>query len=186
VRPPSISPSSAGSEAMELYDTNGDGQVAGDELEKAPGLRAALPRLDTDGDGGVTADEVAARVEQWQNAGVGLISFSFTAKLNGSPLSDAVVTFEPETFLGDDVKPARCTTSSAGVGGPTIAKQDLPDPTWPPGMQHGVYKVKVSKIVDGRETIPAKFNEATVLGQEVAQDVPEIGSRRVVYALSTH
>jgi hypothetical protein len=185
VRPPSISASSAGSEAMELYDTNGDGQVAGDELEKAPGLKAALPRLDADGDGGVTADEVAARVAQWQKAGVGLISFSFTVTLNGSPLSDAVVTFEPEAFLGDDVKPASCTTSS-GVGGPTIAKEDLPDPTWPPGMQHGIYKVKVSKIIDGRETIPAKYNEATVLGQEVAQDVPEIGNRRVVYALSTN
>jgi hypothetical protein len=185
VRPPSISASAAGREAMAQYDTNGDGVVAAAELEKAPGLKAALPRMDTNGDKGVDADEVAARVGQWQEAGIGLMSFGFRVTLNGSPLADALVTFEPEAFLGDDIKPASCTTTSAGIGGATIAEQDRPDPTWPSGMQHGIYKVKISKVVGGKETIPAKYNEATVLGQEVAQDVSEIANRRVVYALST-
>jgi hypothetical protein len=33
--------------------------------------------------------------------------------------------------------------------------------------------------------IPAKNNEQTILGQEVAADVPEIANNRVVYALTT-
>ena len=185
VRPPSISAAAAGREAMAQYDTNGDGVVSGAELENAPGLKAALPRLDSNQDKAVDADEVAARIAQWQEAGIGLMSFGFRVTLNGSPLADALVTFEPEAFLGDDVKTASCTTTSAGVGGATIAEQDRPDPTWPAGMQHGIYKVKISKVVGGKETIPPKYNQATVLGQEVAQDVDEIANRRVVYALST-
>ncbi len=185
VRPPSISASAAGREAMEQYDSSGDGMVAGVELETAPGLKAALPQLDANRDKAVDADEVAVRVGQWEEAGIGLMSFGFRVTLDGNPLADALVTFEPEAFLGEDVKPASCTTTSAGVGGATIAEADRPDPTWPAGMQHGIYKVKISKIVGGKETIPAKYNEATVLGQEVAQDVPEIANRRVLYALTT-
>ena len=52
-------------------------------------------------------------------------------------------------------------------------------------MHLGFYKVKISKRVNGKETIPAKYNEATLLGQEVAPDVPKILNNRVVYALTT-
>jgi hypothetical protein len=185
VKQPSIDASDAGDLAMEQYDTNGDGRVAGEELEKAPGLKAALPRMDADADGAVTADEVAARIGQWKKMGIGLMSFGFTVTLNGSPLPDATVTFEPELFLGDDIKLATCTTNPFGSGSATIAKEDRPDPSYPPGMQLGLYKVKISKMDGGKEIIPARYNEATVLGQEVAQDVSEIASQRVVYALKT-
>ena len=186
IRPPSINASAAGREAMDQYDTNGDGQVAGAELEKAPGLKAALRRLDSNGDEAVDADEVAERVKAWQAAGIGLMSFGFTVTLNGSRLANADVTFEPEEFLGDNVKPASGTTNSYGGGSPTIAPQDRPDPTWPSGMQLGLYKVKISKVIGGNETIPARYNEATVLAQEVAQDVSEIANNRVVFALSSN
>ena len=43
------------------YDTNGDGKVAGEELDKAPGLKAALPRMDSNGDNAVSADEDGCR-----------------------------------------------------------------------------------------------------------------------------
>jgi hypothetical protein len=52
-------------------------------------------------------------------------------------------------------------------------------------MHLGLYKVKISKKVNGKELIPAKYNEATVLGQEVAPDVPDVGTNRVVYALKS-
>jgi hypothetical protein len=52
-------------------------------------------------------------------------------------------------------------------------------------MHLGIYKVKISKMDAGKETIPAKYNESTTLGQEVAQDVGEIANKRVVYALTT-
>jgi hypothetical protein len=171
--------------ALELYDTDGDGKVAGGELEKAPGLKAALPRLDTNKDGGVSADEVAARIEMWQATKIGLTSFLFKATLDGAPLTEATVTFVPETFLGDEIKAGTSTTDFAGVGAATIPKDQRPQPTTPPGMQLGMYRVKISKLVNGKETIPRKYNEETILGQEVANDVTEIANNRVVYALTS-
>jgi hypothetical protein len=185
VQAPEISPSRAGRQAIEDYDIDGDGVLAGEELSKTPGLKAALARLDTNNDNGLSADEVADRIDAWAKNGIGVMTFGFTVTLNGSPLSDAVATFEPEAFLGDEIKPASCTTNRYGGGSATIAKQDRPDPTWPPGMHLGFYKVKISKIAAGKETIPAKYNDATVLGQEVAPDVSEILNNRVVYALTS-
>jgi hypothetical protein len=185
VNQPGIDADDAGSQAMEIYDTNRDGKVAGDELEKAPSLKAALSRLDANNDKAVSADEVAERIRAWQQSGHGLLSFGFTVTLNGRPLTDATVTFEPEQFLGDEIKRASCTTNAFGGGGATIAKEDRPSPTTPPGMHLALYKVKISKITNGKETIPAKFNSATTLGQEVAMDVPEVGTNTVVYELST-
>jgi hypothetical protein len=184
VRPPYIDPSDAAEQAMEMYDTDGDGRVAGAELDEAPGLKAALPRMDTNQDDAITGDEVAERVGGWQK-GLGLMSFVFKVTLDGVPLDGALVTFEPEKFLGDEFKSASCTTSSYGDAGATIAKEDRPSPKTPPGMQLGVYKVKISKTVGGKETIPAKYNENTILGQEVSMDVSEIANNRVVYALTS-
>jgi hypothetical protein len=168
-----------------MYDKNGDGIISGDELVQAPGLKAAMPRLDTNGDKGVSAEEVTARVKAWQSMRTGLTSFAFMVTLDGSPLADASVTFEPEPFLGEEVKPASCVTSQSGTGGATIAKEDRPSATTPPGMYLGLYQVKVSKKVNGKEIIPAKYNEATILGQEVAPDVPDVGTNRVVYTLTS-
>jgi len=185
VNQPYIDPDDAGSQAMQMYDTNGDGKVAGDELLKAPGLNAALERLDKDGDKAVTADEVAERIRTWQKMGRGLMSFAFTATLDGRPLTDAVVTFEPEPFLGDEIKKASCTTNASGNGGATIAMEDRPNPATPSGMHLGLYKVKFSKVVGGKETIPTKYNSETTLGQEVATDVPDVGDNSVIYALKS-
>ena len=37
--------------AMDLYDTDQDGFIDGAELDKVPGLKAALKQVDTNGDG---------------------------------------------------------------------------------------------------------------------------------------
>ena len=44
VKQPGIDASAAGSAAIETYDKNGDGIISGDELEKAPALKAGLTR----------------------------------------------------------------------------------------------------------------------------------------------
>jgi len=185
VHPPGINASSASSEAIELYDTNGDGSVGGEELEKAPGLKAALASMDKNSDKGIDAAEIAKRIETWQATRIGLMTFGFTLSLDGSPLEGATVTFEPESFLGDDIKAAVATTDMFGTGSPTIPKDQRPDPTAPPGVQVGVYRVKISKLQGGKETIPAIYNTETILGQEVAMDVGEIANRRVVYAMKS-
>jgi hypothetical protein len=185
VNQPYIDADGAGELAMEQYDTNSDGIVAGDELEKAPGLKAALATMDTNRDKGVSAEEVTARINVWKQMRTGVFSFPFTVTLDGRPLEEAMVTFVPESFLGDEIKPASSQTNFGGGGGATIAKVDRPSPTSPPGMHLGLYQVKISKQVNGREMVPPKYNEATTLGQEVAADVPEILNNHVVYTLST-
>jgi len=185
IKQPSINASSAGSLAIEQYDTNHDGKIAGDELEKAPALKAALPRLDTDNDGGVTAAEVAARVTSWKAMESAMISVPCRVTLDGQPLAGATVTFEPEAFLGDQIKTAFSTTNAQGTVSPNIPKEQRPDPTLPGGANLGLYKVRISKMVNGKETIPARYNTETILGQEVSDDDPGMKSMNIKFDLKT-
>jgi hypothetical protein len=185
VKQPTINASSAARGAIEGLDKNGDGQLSADELEPSASLKSALSRLDANTDKSVTADEIANRIKTWQGMRTGLTSFAFSVTLDGAPLTDATVTFEPESFLGSDIKAAVATTNASGRGRPSIPPEQRPDPTWPSGIQIGLYRVKISKMVGGKEIIPAKYNVNTTIGQEVAPDVPEIAGNRVVYALTS-
>lgn len=185
LKQPGISASGAGSAAIAAYDKNGDGVISGEELDRAPAIKAGLARLDSNGDKGVSADEIAERINTWKSMQTGITSFGFTVTLDGAPLPGATVTFQPDPSLGDDIKPASSTTNPIGAGGASIAKEDRPRPDSPPGMHLGLYTVKISKTVNGKELVPRKYNEETVLGQEVALDVPEIANNRVTYSLTT-
>jgi len=185
VTQPYIDASGAGKRAIEQYDKNGDGVISGDELIQAPALQEALPRLDTNGDKGVSADEIAARVNAWKAMKTGLASVRCQVTLDGRPLADAEVVFEPEPFLGDYVKRASSTTNSLGDVAPTVSKEDRPNPTLPGGVHFGLYKVRVSKVVNGKETIPARYNTETILGQEVSYDDPALISNNMAFALKS-
>ncbi|MBN2021312.1 MAG: hypothetical protein JW809_00825 [Pirellulales bacterium] len=161
VYPPSIDASAAGEAAMAQYDTNKDGKVAGDELAKAPSLKAAIDKLDANGDKGVSAEEVTARIKQWQDSRLGLMLVSCVFNYQGRPLSGAKVVFEPEAFLGPNVKAAEGTTDQRGNVSMTIPGGS------PPGMAPGLYKVK---ITSDKMKVPARFNDETILGIEVAND----------------
>ncbi len=182
---PSISPSGAGKLAMEQYDKNGDGVVSGPELVQAPGLKAALKNLDTNGDGGVSADEVAARVNAWIDMKTAMMRVQCRVTLDNEPLAGAQVTFEPEKFLGDDIKAAIGTTNVYGDAVPVIPPEQRPDPRLPGAVQFGLFKVRISKIVNGKETIPAQYNTETTLGQEVSYDDPAIKARNMTFALTS-
>lgn len=185
VKQPSINASSAGKLAMEQYDKNGDGIVSGAELDQAPGLKAALKNLDTNGDGGVSADEVAARVNAWKamQSGITMVRMYFT--LDGQPLSGAEIILEPESFLGDEVKKATSVTDQFGGAMPVMAPEDRPSPKAGVGVQFGLFKLRVSKVVNGKETIPARYNSATTLGQEVSYDDPGMKAQRIAFALKS-
>ena len=43
-----------------------------------------------------------------------------------------------------------------------------------PGIYVGLYRVRISKKVDGKETIPARYNTKTELGREVATNIATI------------
>ena len=101
------------------------------------------------------------------------------------PLGGAQVTFEPESFLGDEIKPAIGTTNSVGDAAPSIRPEDRSDPKLPGGVHLGLYKVRISKADNGKETIPSKYNTETILGQEVAYDDPGVKSRNIQFALKS-
>ena len=185
VLPPKIDASNAAALAMEAYDTDGNGFVEGEELENAPGLRAALTTLDLDKDGKVDENEVAERILAWRSTDVGITTIQCSVMLDGRPLSGASITFDPEEFLGEEIQAATAKTGPLGEFFPLIPKENLPTPTTPVGIQIGLYKVRVSKVVNGEEQIPAKYNTETVLGQEVSNDDPAIRRHSVVFKLKS-
>jgi hypothetical protein len=185
VKQPGIDASRAASQAIEMYDKNSDGVVNADELEHAPALKAALPRLDTDGDKGVSAAEIIERINAWKAMQTAMTSVRCHITLDGQPLAGAQVVFEPESFLGSEIKPAAGTTNQFGDTSPTISKEDRGDPKLPGGVHFGLYKVHISKQVNGKETLPERYNTQTSLGQEVSYDDPGILNSSIAFALKS-
>jgi hypothetical protein len=181
---PTFDPQRSASRAMEIYDKDGNGFVEGAELEKAPGLNAALKNLDTNKDNKVSAEEIAARIAVWGKMGIGLMKFSCDVTLDGSPVDGAMVTLVPEEFLGGVVQEASGETRF-GSTTPVIPKEKRAAPDIPPGVQAGLYKVVISKKQGDQELIPARYNTETIIGQEVARDDPGIANRQVRYSLTT-
>jgi hypothetical protein len=185
VAPPSFDVSTASEEAMALYDKSGDGFIDEAELVAAPGLKAALKNLDRDGDGKVSKQEVADRVAAWIKQETGLTMISCEVTLDGRPIQGAIVTFEPDGFLQGVIQEAVGDTNLVGLASPKIPKEKRPSPDSPPGMQIGIYKVKISKLTDGKEIIPAIYNSETILGQEVSSDDPAILNKQVRFTLKS-
>ena len=155
VYPPPVNATAAGEAAMQEYDTNKDGKVTGEELQKAPSLLSAIRNLDIDGDKAVTAQEVAKRIEVWQAKKHGQMIKMVNVKYQGRPLAGAIVVYEPEAFLGDNVMNTyNSTTDKRGMA---VMR----------GIAPGLYKVKITK--EGLD-LPAKYNTQTTLGDEVAED----------------
>ncbi|HKD38589.1 MAG TPA: hypothetical protein VKB78_17375 [Pirellulales bacterium] len=175
--PPSISPSAAGAEALAEFDTNHDGVISGAELDKCPALKSALKRYDTNGDKKVTAANIAARIEKWQSTGTALATLSAAITLDGQPLVDASVTAEPEKFLGPEIQSATGKTDAYGNARLKVSGK--------PGAHYGLYKIQVSKMEGGKETIPATYNVNTQLGLEFAPDAPELKSAGYVFHLKS-
>ena len=167
---PDLSPSDAAQKAMGQYDADGDGKLSGEELKKCPALAVALKRIDSDGDGALSADEIAARIKSWAGSGTIMTGGTVVVTLDGKPLAGATVTFEPEPFLGPAFKTCSATTDSGGYA--YITGQDEAFA----GIYLGFYRVKFSKQLGGKETLPARYNSQSELGHEVATDLGGIGT----------
>jgi hypothetical protein len=164
---PSYNATEEAAKAMELFDANKDGKISGEELEKSPGLKAALKVLGTDQEKGITADHIVVRVKKWKKSQIGRTSLSCMVTHDGKPLVDANVKFVPEPFLNDALKEtATGTTNATGMAMISLPTTLGPNPL-PPGIPPGMYRVEVTKF---GESIPEKYNSATILGQEVSLD----------------
>jgi hypothetical protein len=81
-------------------------------------------------------------------------------------LEGATVTYEPEPFLGSSYHSHQGQTNVAG-----IAELDPELKEYPGDIYVGLYRVRISKKVNGKETIPARYNTETELGREVATNI---------------
>ena len=183
VKPPHINAASAGAAAVAAYDTDGDGAIAGSELDRAPPLQSSLDSVDSNQDGKVTAEEISGRIEAWQATRVGVLVLFSRVTLDGKPLDGATVTLEPSPFLGDGVKLATGVTGAAGMTSLTIDEQFRVAPE-ARGVQCGWYLVRISKQQDGQEMLHARYNSETTLGCEVAPDL-EVVMKGLRFALTT-
>lgn len=160
--------------AFELHDADGDGLLSPDELATAPGLQYAAERADANGDENLDEAELTAMISAWNEKSIGLLTLRCLVTLNRRPLPDATVRLEPEAFLDGQVETAIGRTDEFGYAFLTVPKENRPIPDAPPGCQLGLYRVVISKLVDDREKIPARYNVETELGQEVAFDDPGV------------
>lgn len=159
--PPKIDPATAGAKAIEMFDADGDGKLSGAELDKCPGLKAAIAQVDPSGKGEITAEMIAARIKAWQDSRIGRMTTACRVMHNGKPLAGAEVKFVPEKFLGENFKTAIGITNADGAAMLLIPGERIP------GLAPGFYRVEITK---NGENIPAKYNTETILGQEVARD----------------
>jgi len=167
-----ISPREAADQALAEYDANKDGALDAKELEACPGMLSALKRADKDNNGRLTADEIADRLTLFQQQGM-QSDVSVEVMLDGRPVVGATVTLVPEKFMGQSVKPASTVTDEMGTGSLKTEGSDVQ-------VAYGYYRVQVSKNAQGRETIPAKYNSQTVLGQEISPDVEGRGTANTI------
>jgi hypothetical protein len=153
----------AGAVAIELFDANKDGFLDGQELERVPGLKAAVAQVDLDKDGKIAAAEISARIQAWAATKVGRMSLACVLTHNGKTVPGAHVKFLPEKFLGGELKTAEGTTDAFGVA--TLKTPNSGQSTR--GICPGFYRIEITK--EG-ENIPPKYNTETQLGQEAAID----------------
>jgi hypothetical protein len=169
-----VSPREAGRQAIAEYDANQDGKLDGTEISKSPPLKYAMQKskdeIDTNGDGMLSADEIAARIDYWLHSGTIVISCNPLVTIGGRPLAGATVTFEPEEFLGPGYTACEGVTDAHG-----FAYVKGPDPMYP-GIHLGFYRVKISRVVGGRETIASRYNSSTELGYEARPYQEGIGN----------
>jgi hypothetical protein len=164
IEPPDLDPSAAAAEAVASFDTSGDARLSAQELEACPGLKAGAQAVDTNRDKQLTSEEIAARIRQWSEGQVALVAVNCTVIKNGRPLPGATVTLLPEKFLGPNIKSASGVSDSTG-------RVELSVPGVPVSALAycGFYRVEISKKEGGKETIAARYNRESVLGEEITE-----------------
>jgi len=176
---PSLDPSGIAQAAMTEYDANSDGRLDAEELKQSPPLTEAMETMDADHDGALTAGEIESRIKAWLDYGVVVMTQTTQVTLDNKPLDGATVTYEPEPFFGDAYRPASAVTDEAGCA--DVQGQD----TQYPGLYLGLYRVRISKQVAGREIVPARYNTETVLAKEIAPGAASIEERRLEFSLQS-
>jgi hypothetical protein len=175
IEAPPLAPEEAARAALAEYDANQDGVLDAAELERCPALKNSLSIIDRDGDGRLSADEIAERLRAYGQRKLGLLAVVCRVTLDGQPLEGATVTFVPEKFMGNGFSRAAATTGPDGLAQPKVEGRQMS------GVPCAFYRIEVSKKdAEDKETLAARYNSATVLGQEVAPNLPVLRSPLVL------
>jgi hypothetical protein len=166
VTPPRIIASRAASAAIQLCDRDGNGTVSPSEAAASPGLAAAFERVDTNHDGSLSHAEITARIADWANHGVGIVSPTIQITWNGKPLDGGRVELIPEPYVARWLKPAASAIASNGNCSPSLSQNDLPQGLRT-GMHCGFYTVRIAHPT---LRLPTRYNEQSILGVEVRPD----------------
>ena len=158
---PDFDPQWSATKALEQCDKNSDGQIDPSEAAAAPGLLLAFDQWDTDGNKQISSEEFAERIAKYKAASGSVASAAFQVTYQKKPLEGANVLLEPEAFMGEGFATASGTTDRYGYV--TLNRPDMEQGGYP-GVYLGLYRVKITKEVDGKELLPAKYNEQTELG----------------------
>lgn len=163
---PKIDVQAAANEAISKYDQDEDGSLSATEVRESPALAHVIKRLDADGNQEVEAKEIESLIRAWQETRVGFVTgYRCRVLYEGKPLAGASVELEPESFLGEAIKPIHGTTNETGLAGLSIDEADVPENLKPlKGVQFGLYKVRITHPV---RDISKKYNKETELGCEI-------------------
>jgi hypothetical protein len=148
--------------AMKKYDKNGDGKIAGPELDACPSLKNSLLALDTDKDKGIGWSELQTRFTEYTTTGIGAVSITCTVRASSFDVTGATVTFTPEDFMGPSVSGGTATLDKSGIG-------SVGGGGGLPGLPCGFYRVSISKKDgSGKELVPTKYAAGDILGVEIS------------------
>ena len=159
---PKIDPAASATAAMDEYDTNKDGFIDQAELKSAPSLKDAEKVIDSNSDGKLSRDEIEQRLNKYSAQGMALMSFSCSVTMNGAKKAEIEVEMVPEKFMLGSIKMGKGKTDSNGMVRFKQEEQEFE------GVAPGFYKIKLIK--DGSLSLPARFNENTAIGKEIALD----------------
>ena len=157
LKAPSYDTQAIANAAMKQYDLNGDGQISGDELDKAPSIKYAFPNMTS-----VTLTEIANRVRIWKESRIGLQIASVKFVKDGKPVDGAEATVSSEDFMGGKKIQFSDTTNVSGVITLTAPNEDNL-----PGVPCGFYKIEV-KYKD------KTYNLGIEVGENTGGDAPTL------------
>jgi|688.fasta_scaffold00251_37 hypothetical protein len=159
---PKIDAAASATAAMADYDTNKDGFIDQAELKNAPSLKEAEKVIDSNSDGKLSRDEIEQRLNKYSAQGMALISFSCSVTMDGAKKDGIEVEMVPERFMLGIIKIGKGNTDANGMVRFKQEGQEFE------GVAPGFYKIKL--INDGSLSLPARFNENTAIGKEIALD----------------
>jgi hypothetical protein len=151
------------------YDTKHLGYLDAEESRKSAAIMDLRKDLAIPAGSPLKEEQIAERAKIWLEGPSPRVLPNIAVYLDGERLAGATVNLEPEKCMGADY---HACSGITGQSGRCFVRGD--DPAFP-GVYCGLYRIQVSKRIDGQETIPARYNSKSELGAEVGPSIARRG-----------